>query len=131
MTAQKKTERVQSVNSQITDAITQANTLNLGLAPALSIGTLYQTTSQAVGTSIQNAVSNQHNMYSLNLASLTQNITSILALSPAAKSRASSRNPHISRSAHHSAPVHHVYSTTTPRAAVKPASETKNSHKST
>jgi Killing trait len=80
MTEQRKgSVPVRSVNSQITDAITQANTINIGLAPAQAIGTLYQTTSQAVGASIQNSVSNQQHMYSLGLASLTQNLQSIMS----------------------------------------------------
>lgn len=88
MTAQKKESvGVRSVNSQITDAITQANTINIGLAPAQAIGTLYQTTSQAIGASIQNSVSNQQHMYSLGLASLTQNLQSIMSQTASSSSR--------------------------------------------
>ncbi|MDF2368993.1 RebB family R body protein [Sneathiella sp.] len=87
MTAQRTTEHVKSVNSQITDAITQSNTMNIGLAPAQSMGILYQTTAQAVGTSIQNAVSNQQHMYSLSLASTAQNLNSLLSLSSASAAR--------------------------------------------
>ncbi|MCF8467313.1 MAG: RebB family R body protein [Sneathiella sp.] len=87
MTAQRNSDNVRSVNSQITDAITQANMMNIGLAPAQSLGTLYQTTSQAVGASIQNAVSNQQNMYSLSLASTAQNLNAILSLSSSAAAR--------------------------------------------
>ncbi|USG63064.1 RebB family R body protein [Sneathiella marina] len=76
---QKGPASIKSVNSQVTDAITQANTINLGLAPAQAIGTLYQTTAQSIGTSMQNSVSNQQHMYSLGLASLTQNLQSILS----------------------------------------------------
>lgn len=75
---QKQPAQVMSVNSQITDAITQANTINIGLAPAQAIATLYQTTSQSVGTSMQNSVSNQQHMYSLGIASLTQNLQSLM-----------------------------------------------------
>jgi hypothetical protein len=87
MTAHRNTEHVKSVNSQITDAITQSNTMNIGLAPAQSLGTLYQTTAQAVGVAIQNAVSNQQNMYSLSLASTAQNLNSLLSLSSASAGR--------------------------------------------
>lgn len=87
MTAQKSSGHVRSVNSQITDAITQANVMNIGLAPAQSIGTLYQTTAQAAGTAMQNAVANQQNMYSLSLASTAQNLQSLLALSSASAAR--------------------------------------------
>ncbi len=78
MTGAQKSGQVRSVNSQITDAISQTNTLTLGLAPAQSIGTLYQTTAQAVGASIQNAVANQQNLHSLNMAALAQNIQAIM-----------------------------------------------------
>jgi hypothetical protein len=87
MTAQRNSEHVKSVNSQITDAITQANTMNIGLAPAQSLGILYQTTAQAVGVAIQNAVANQQNMYSLSLASTAQNLNSLLALSSSSAAR--------------------------------------------
>ncbi|TNE37277.1 MAG: hypothetical protein EP348_06005 [Alphaproteobacteria bacterium] len=76
-----------SVNSQITDAITQTNLINLGIAPSHSLGTLYQTTSQAVGAAMQNAVANQQNIYSLGLASLAQNLQSILSMSSATAGR--------------------------------------------
>ena len=90
-TVRTSSEKVQSVNSQITDAITQTNTLSLGLSPAQSMGTLYQTTSHAIGTSIQNSVSNQHNMHSLNLAALTQSLQSLLTLPVGASARARGR----------------------------------------
>ncbi|MEH6545625.1 MAG: RebB family R body protein [Sneathiella sp.] len=75
---QKVSAHAVSVNSQITDAITQANTINIGLAPAQAIATLYQTTSQSIGASMQNSVSNQQHMYSLGIASLTQNLQSLM-----------------------------------------------------
>ena len=87
MTAQRNTVHVKSVNSQITDAITQSNTMIIGLAPAQSMGTLYQTTAQAVGVAVQNAVANQQHMYSLSLASTAQNLNSLLSLSSATAGR--------------------------------------------
>lgn len=90
MSGQNNSQTVKSVNSQITDAITQTNMMTLGLAPAQSIGTLYQTTAQAAGTAMQNAVANQQNMYSLALASTTQNLQSLLALSSATAGRSTS-----------------------------------------
>ncbi|MCH9738396.1 MAG: RebB family R body protein, partial [Actinomycetia bacterium] len=44
-----------AVNSQVTDAITQANTKVLGDAPAVASGNLYEQTAQA----LQNAVDQQ------------------------------------------------------------------------
>ena len=51
-----------SVNSQITDSVTQASVNVLGDAPAVAIGSLYQTASAAAGQAIQNAVTNQQNL---------------------------------------------------------------------
>src|SRR5690606_34874805 len=87
MPAQNPSQTVKSVNSQSTDAITQANMMTLGLAPAQSVGTLYQTSAQAAGASMQNAVANQQNMYTLALAPATPNLQSLLALSSAAAGR--------------------------------------------
>lgn len=86
---QKGSAPIKSVNSQVTDAITQANTINLGLAPAQALGTLYQTTAQSIGASMQNSVSNQQHMYSLGLASLTQNLQSLMSQTTVRSSRRS------------------------------------------
>lgn len=77
-----------TVNSQITDAITQTNALAVGMAPAQSMATLYQTMSHSTGTAMQNAVANQQNLYSLNLAALTQNLQAIMENGAAAAPRA-------------------------------------------
>ena len=69
---------VRSVNSQITDAVTQSNMVLTGMAPAHSMAALYQTMAQSIGTSAQNAVSNQQNANSMNLAALAQNLQTIL-----------------------------------------------------
>jgi hypothetical protein len=83
MTAVKQNNDILTVNRQITDAITQSNILATGLSPAHSMGTLYQTLAQSMGTSFQNSISNQQNVNSLNLAALSQNIQHILQNSPA------------------------------------------------
>ncbi len=48
-----------SVNDQITDSITQANTKVLGDAPAMALGNLYQATAQALALAAHNAANNQ------------------------------------------------------------------------
>ncbi|WP_169569637.1 RebB family R body protein [Sneathiella limimaris] len=73
-----KSEKIRSVNSQITDAITQSNTMLTGMAPAHSLSALYQTLSQSMGTAFQNSVSNQQHINSISLASLAQNVQLIL-----------------------------------------------------
>ncbi len=109
MTAHRTTEHVKSVNSQITDAITQSNTMNIGLAPAQSMGTLYQTTAQAVGVAVQNSVANQQHMYSLSLASTAQNLNSLLSLSSSSAARNTAgllSNPgHLPAWRHHHTPA--------------------------
>jgi len=48
-----------SVNNQITDSVTQANVKVLGDAPAMSMGNLFQATSQALGNAAHNAATAQ------------------------------------------------------------------------
>ena len=57
-----------TVNSQITDAVTQTNVNVLGDAPAQAIGSLYQMAAHANGMAMQNSVSNQQNLNQLNAA---------------------------------------------------------------
>jgi hypothetical protein len=48
-----------AVNSQITDAVTQSNVKVLAEAPAMAMGTIYQTVAHSIGIALENAVSNQ------------------------------------------------------------------------
>jgi hypothetical protein len=67
-----------AVNSQITDAVTQSNVHVLGDAPAMAMGSLYQTAAAAAGHAIQNAVTNQQNMNVLAEAVTTALVKSLL-----------------------------------------------------
>ncbi len=78
MTKEESEKEVKTVNRQITDAITQSNLIATGLAPAHSMGALYQTFAQSTGTALQNAVSNQQHINTLNLASISKNVEVIL-----------------------------------------------------
>ncbi|MBL4907935.1 MAG: RebB family R body protein [Sneathiella sp.] len=78
MTSEKSGSEVKSVNQQITDAITQSNVIATALAPANSMAMLYQTFAQSTGTALQNAVSHQQHVNTLNLASLSKNVETIL-----------------------------------------------------
>lgn len=49
-----------SVNPQITDAVTQSNVRVVGEAPAMAIGTLYQSATHSLGLAFENAVSSQN-----------------------------------------------------------------------
>jgi len=72
------------VNSQITDAVTQSNITVLGSAPAQSMATAYQLLAQSVGVAMQNAVSNQQNMNTIDSAIVTQGISLLFSLDGAA-----------------------------------------------
>lgn len=66
-----------AVNDQITDAVTQSNIKVLGDAPAMALGSLYQTHSNAVGVLMQNAVAQQQNAAILANATITSCINSL------------------------------------------------------
>jgi hypothetical protein len=48
-----------AVNGQITDAVTQTNVKVVGEAPALALGTVYQSLAHAAGIAMENAAANQ------------------------------------------------------------------------
>ena len=77
------------VNSQITDAVTQSNLPVVGGAPAQSMGTVYQMMAQSVGVSMQNAVSNQQNMNTIDNAIVTQGIAMLYSMDDSLEARAS------------------------------------------
>ncbi len=57
-----------TVNSQITDAVTQTNVNVVAESPAQAMGSLYQMAAHANGMAMQNSVSNQQNLNQLNAA---------------------------------------------------------------
>lgn len=73
-------EGASGVNSQITDAVTQANVKVLGEAPAMAMGTVYQTMAQSVGLSMQNAVSAQQQMNTIAAAATAQGVNLIYSV---------------------------------------------------
>lgn len=75
------------VNSQITDAVTQSNLTVLGNAPAQSMATAYQMLAQSTGVAMQNAVSNQHNMNTIDSAIVSQGISLLFNLDGAIDAR--------------------------------------------
>ncbi len=50
------------VNGQITDAVTQTNVKTLGEAPAMAMGSLYQSVAQSTALLAQNSTSAQQQM---------------------------------------------------------------------
>ncbi len=69
-----------SVNSQITDSISQVNTKVLGDAPALSSGNLMIATSQALSNAAHNATSGQQQAVVTAQAAMTQGISTLYSL---------------------------------------------------
>jgi hypothetical protein len=72
-----------TVNPQITDAVTQTNVKVLGEAPAMAMGSLYQTMAQSLGILMQNAVSAQQSMNTISQAATTQGVALIYSVDTA------------------------------------------------
>ncbi len=67
-----------SVNSQVTDAVTQANTRVLGDAPAVAMGSLYQAIGNATAIAAANAVSAQQQTNTTFQAATAQGVSRLL-----------------------------------------------------
>jgi len=72
-----------SVNSQITDAVTQANVKVLGDAPAVALGNLYQATGQALSNAAHNATTGQQQSTITMQAATTSGVTTLLSIDTA------------------------------------------------
>ncbi|TBR41729.1 glycerol-3-phosphate dehydrogenase [Marinomonas agarivorans] len=72
-----------AVNDQITDSVTQANVKVLGDAPALSMGNLFQATSQALGNAAHNATSAQQQNAVTAQAATTMGVTTLYSIDTA------------------------------------------------
>jgi hypothetical protein len=72
-----------SVNNQITDSVTQVNVKVLGDAPALSMGNLFQATSQALGNAAHNATSAQQQTAVTAQAATTMGVAVLYSLDTA------------------------------------------------
>ncbi len=68
-----------SVNSQITDAVTQSNVQVLGDAPAQALGALYQACAQALSLAAHNATAAQQQSAILAQAVTTRCVQSLLS----------------------------------------------------
>ncbi len=72
----------ETVNPQFTDAVSQANVEVLGDAPALSEGSLYQATSQALGNAAHNATTAQQQTAVTAQAASTMGVPGLDELGP-------------------------------------------------
>ncbi len=77
-----------SVNSQITDSITQANTKVLGDSPAMAMGNLYIATSQALSTAAHNAAYGQQQSWITAQAATTMGVSNLYCIDTAATGKA-------------------------------------------
>jgi hypothetical protein len=80
-----------ALNSQITDSVTQANTKVLGDAPAMAMGNLFITTSQALSNAAHNATNNQQQSYVTMQASTTQGVSTLLSVDTSSSGMATAR----------------------------------------
>jgi hypothetical protein len=69
-----------TVNAQITDAITQTNVKVLGEAPAVAMGSLYQTIGNSVAMAAANAVYSQQQANVTYQAASTMGVAKLLSL---------------------------------------------------
>ncbi len=79
-----------TVNSQITDSVTQANLEVLGGAPAVAMGNLFQATAQALGNSAHNAATAQQQANVTNQAATTMGVATLYSLDAASTGKATS-----------------------------------------
>lgn len=66
------------VNDQVTDSVTQANVHVVADAPAMAMGSLYQTSSHSIGLAYENAVVLQQQQSTISNASTTNCIALLL-----------------------------------------------------
>ncbi|MFJ4192982.1 RebB family R body protein [Pseudomonas sp. NPDC089534] len=73
-----------TVNDQITDAVTQSNVNVLAEAPAMALGSLYQSMAHSTGILFENAVNAQQQQNILAQSATTQGVMQIYSLDTAA-----------------------------------------------
>ncbi|MBX9297606.1 RebB family R body protein [Chromobacterium piscinae] len=69
-----------TVNPQITDAVTQANVKVLAEAPAMALGSIYQTMAHSTGILFENAISAQQQQNTLAQASTNMGVMQIYSV---------------------------------------------------
>lgn len=72
-----------SVNDQVTDAVTQANTKVLAADPDAAIGALYQSTAQALANAAHNATVTQQQANATAQAATTQGVATLYGIDTA------------------------------------------------
>ena len=72
-----------SVNSQVTDSVSQTSTEVLGVAPAVAMGNLYQATAQALANAAHNATNAQQQSYVTAQAATTAGVATLFSIDTA------------------------------------------------
>jgi hypothetical protein len=80
-----------SVNDQITDSVSQVNTKVLGDAPAIAMGNLFISTSQALANAAHNATSGQQQSNITAQAAITQGVSTLYSIDTASSGKATAR----------------------------------------
>lgn len=68
------------VNEQVTDSVTQVNTKVVGETPAMAMGNLLMSTSQALGVAAHNATSAQQQAQITMQAATVQGVNSLMSI---------------------------------------------------
>jgi Killing trait len=87
----RKEHAMNTVNPQITDAVTQANVKVLADAPAMAMGAIYQSIAHSVGILLENAVTAQQQQSIIAQAAATQGVVQIYSLDAASDSAATAK----------------------------------------
>ncbi|OHX12590.1 RebB family R body protein [Chromobacterium sphagni] len=80
-----------SVNNQITDAVTQSNVKVLGEAPAMAMGSIYQTMAHSTGILFENSVSAQQQQNTLAQAAANMGVMQIYSMNTMAGAAATEK----------------------------------------
>jgi hypothetical protein len=80
-----------SVNSQITDSVTQANTKVVGDAPSVAMGNLFVATGQALSNAAHNATFNQQQAGLISQTSMTQSVSTLYSIDTASTGKATQK----------------------------------------
>jgi hypothetical protein len=88
----------ETVNSQVTDAVTQSNVKVVAEAPAMAMGTLYQSLAHSTGIMFENAVNNQNQQNILAQAATTQGVMQIYSVDTIADATAVAKMQDVSKS---------------------------------
>ena len=80
-----------TVSTQVTDAVTQANVKVLAESPAMALSNLYQTFSQSLSLSAQNAVTAQQQSNIVHQTTTTQGVSLLYSVGAATTAAASGK----------------------------------------